>query len=95
MNIGDLVDVMTHTLPGKDWTINQVGAIIGPTHENFIDNRYTKDKSNAPVPPIKKSWWGVSVTNPSAKGGYAYVSLPEMYLGPHSCTVSCPEHELF
>ncbi|KKN47214.1 hypothetical protein LCGC14_0665030 [marine sediment metagenome] len=92
MNVGDLVDVMPHHLDGKDWTIGQVGVITGPTHTEFIDNRHLTKKQRAKVkmPPIKKTWWNCNVEHKVARGGYATVSLPEEFLGPHNCTESCP-----
>ena len=92
MNIGDLVDVMPHHLSGKEWTIGQVGVVIGPTHSEMIDTRHLKPEARAKVkmPPIKKTWWMCSVKNETAKGGFATVSLPEMYLGPHYCNEECP-----
>ncbi len=92
MRRGDLVDVMTHHLPGKEWTIGQVGAVMGPTHTEFIDHRHLtpEQRKKVKMPPIKKGWWNCSVEHKVARGGYAYVSLPEMYLGPHACTDICP-----
>ncbi len=84
MMIGDLIDVMPHHESGKEWTIGKVGAVIGRAHEGIVAKEW------GATSPVKKGWWILSVYHDVAKGGFAYVSLPEMYLGPHNCTEVCP-----
>lgn len=94
MNRGDIISVMPHHIKGYDWTIGQVGVILGPTHTENIDNRHLNVSARAKVklPPVKEGWYVVSLTHSVAKGGYAYADLPEEFLSPHACTVNCPRH---
>ncbi len=86
---GDIVQVMPHSLEGKAWTVGKVGAVIGPMHLADFDVRGIRPDRRH-VPPIKDGWYSVSLDHDN-KGGYAYASLPDTALAPHSCVEGqCP-----
>jgi len=92
---GDLIEVLEHHLPGLSWTVGKVGAIRTEAHEQDFDVRDTRrnvEGKRVGVPPIERGWWTVSIEHDKAKGGFAYVTLPSEFLGPHACTHRCGKH---
>lgn len=87
ISTGGLVRIMEHHLEGYEWTVGAVGCIVAPAHER--DHSWWEA---AAPPPIKVGWWTVSVEHKTAKGGYAYATLPEAALAPHGCTEDCGKH---
>lgn len=84
---GEMIEVLPHCIKGYEWTIGHIGSVIGPAHTSLVN------KDWGVAPPIWPHMWVVQIENPRAEGGYAYASLPEKHLAPHTCTVeSCTNH---
>lgn len=98
MRRGDLVRVMEHSLAGYAWTVGKIGSIVAQAHTQpfsvlagrriEVGGRTLSDSK----PPIREGWYIVSVEHDRAKRGYAYATLPETILAPHTCTSRCGKH---
>lgn len=92
MKRGELVKVLPHKLPSRQWTIDSIGSVLCTAHIKGFDRIHVHRPEFITVPPLWPGWWIVSISTDRAKGGYAFALLPEEHLAPHACTDRCPEH---
>ncbi len=98
MNRGELVTILPHSMSSYGWTVGKVGSIVGPAHTQSFTVlaggriELGNHSLSGSRPPVKEGWHIVSVEHDRAKGGYAYATLPEEHLAPHTCTSRCGKH---
>lgn len=76
-------------LGGYQWAGGRTGIVFSLKAGNFLCSR--PDIKNFPeVDHQVEGVCNVVVDHPQAKGGYAFVSVPEDLLALHYCTLQCP-----